>query len=204
MTNLNISVPLSASRAGYDPEAAKKKYAANKDFINETYHYEKWTGKRKQNGALKLNSLSTMHKQIISAHINGMKGVEIAEQFDIAAITVYRIIGDPLVQDMIEEFDDGFKADFKSMFPLVSDAIRDGLGSASQDFRLKAVDRFVKICRLIDGDEPSGDTEGRVTAVTAARMKFVQLVQKATGTALIEGEAETLVIEETVSSKSDE
>ena len=197
MTNLNISVPLSSARAGYDSEAAKDKYELNSENIKSRYHYEKWIGKRKKNGALKLNSLSPLHKQIVSAFINGMKGVEIAEQFDIAAITVYRILGDPLVQPLIDEFDNGFKAEFKAMFPLVADAVRDGLEDPAQTTRLKAVDRFVKICRLIDGDEPGGDAENRTVAVTAARLKFVQLVQKATGPQLIEGEVETIVIEET-------
>ncbi len=101
MTNLDISLPLSATRAGYDPEREASKYAMNAELIKSKYNYEKIMGKRKDNGALKLKELKPEHKQYVSCFINGMKGVEIAEQFNVAAITVYRVLNDPLAQTML-------------------------------------------------------------------------------------------------------
>ena len=189
MTELNIKVPLSSIRANYDPEAAKSRYEANKRLIADKYHYDKMLGKRRKDGALKLQELKPEHKQYVSCFIHGMKGVEIAEQFNVAAITVYRVLADPLATSLIGEFDESFKKEFKSMFPLVADAVRSGLGSGSEKTRLQAVDRWTKVCRFIDGDPEEKDQEEKTVAVRAARLRFVDLVKNATkGQKLIEAE----------------
>jgi hypothetical protein len=189
MTKLNIKVPLSSVVHNYDPEEAKAKYAANAQLIADKYHYEKIMGKRRSDGALKLKELKPEHKQYVACYINGMKGVEIAEQFDVAAITVYRVLADPLALNLIGEFDEGFKREFKSMFPLVADAVRTGLDSGSTKTKLQAVDRWTKVCRFLDGDEEEKDQEEKTIAVRAARMRFVDLVKDATkGQKLLEAE----------------
>ncbi len=180
MTELNIKVPLSSIVAGYDPEEAAAKYAANAELIKDKYHYEKMMGKRKSNGALKLKELKPEHKQYVACFINGMKGVEIAEQFNVAAITVYRVLADPLAAELIGDFDEGFKNEFRAMFPLVADAVRTGLESGGTKTRLQAVDRWTKVCRFLDGDEGEKDQGEKTVAVTAARMRFVDLVKSAT------------------------
>lgn len=188
MTGLNITVPLSSTRAGYDPETAAARYAANSELIKTRYFYEKFLGKRKSDGAKKLNELKPEHKQYVACAINGMKGVEIAEQFNVAAITVYRVLADPLAQALIGEFDDGFKAEFKAMFPLVSDAVRTGLESANAGTRLKAVDRWAKICKFIDGGD-SEEPDKKTETIFAARLHFVKLVKAAVpGLELVEAE----------------
>lgn len=179
MTELNIKVPLSSVVADYNPELAKAKYAANAELIKDRYHYEKMMGKRKHDGALKLKELKPEHKQYVSCFINGMKGVEIAEHFNVAAITVYRVLADPLATKLIGEFDDGFKNEFRAMFPLVADAVRDGLESGGIGTRLKAVDRWTKVCRFMDGDEEEGAKDGKTTAIVAARIHFVDLINRA-------------------------
>ena len=173
--------PLSAVYGNYDPVAHAAKYAANRDLIKEKYHFEKWVGKRRENGLLNIvETLKPVHKRIISAHINGMKGVEIAEQFNLSVITVYRILGDPLSRSLIDEFTDNFKSEFKAMFPLVSDAIRDGL-SEDRAFgtRMKAVDRFIKVHKMIDGVDDTDSTEGKVAEVSSARIRIVQTIKDA-------------------------
>jgi hypothetical protein len=191
MTDLSITLPLSAKRADYAPVKAAAHYAAHSELRKNRYHYEKMLGRRKHNGADKLKGLRPSHKMIVAAHINGMRGVEIAEQLNISAITVYRVLGDPLVAPLIQEFDDGFKADFRAMFPLVADAVRTGLEDSSPTTRLKAADRWAKICRVIDGDGAADDS--RVETIYAARMKFVQLIQDAVQSA--RGGDTALVIE---------
>ncbi len=193
MTNLSISLPLSATRAGYDPERQRNRYAANAELIATKYKVDKMLGKRRTDGALKLKKLLPLHQQIVSCYINGMKGVEIAEQFDVAAITVYRILADPLAQSFISEFDTAFKDEFQRMFPLVADAVRDGLESTALPVRLKAVDRWAKICRYLDGGEED-NTGNKVAAITTARMKFVELVKSANKITQVEIEVEESTI----------
>lgn len=189
MTQLNIKVPLSSLTAGYAPEAAAAKYAANAELIKEEYHYEKMLGKRKSSGALKLNELKPEHKQYVSCFLNGMKGVEIALHFNVSAITVYRVLADPLAASLIDEFDESFKKEFKAMFPLVADAVRSGLDDSSIGTKLKAVDRWTKVCRFLDGGEEEKDQGEKTASVVAARMRFVDLVKTATsGMKLVEAE----------------
>lgn len=203
MTDLNINIPLSVTRANYHPEEAAAKYQMNKLDIAGRYKYEKWMGIRQKNGADKLEKLKPEHKQYVVCFINGMKGVEIAEQFDVSAITVYRVLADPLARNLINEFDESFKDEFKAMFPLVSDAVREGLADGSVTNRLKAVDRWSKICKQIDG-VPDDEADGKkVELVHAARVRFVQIVQDAVA-ALPKPEAgtETIIEAEVVTVES--
>lgn len=183
----NYVVPLSSTRAGYEPEHGKVRYRMNSTLIADKYRYEKFMGKRKANGALKLNSLRPEHKQYITAYIQGKKGVEIAEDFNVAAITVYRVLADPLARSMISEFDLAFQDEFKRMFPLVADAVRKGLDSGSETTRLKAVDRWAKIVRQIDG-EPEDDEKKKVEKIQATRMRFIGLVKDLIPSVIIESE----------------
>ena len=180
MTKLNIKVPLSSIVAGYDPEAAADKYAAEAELIKDQYHYEKLMGKRRLDGALKLKELKPDHNLYISCHLHGMKGVEIAAYFNVAAITVYRVLADPLARSLIGEFDESFKNEFRAMFPLVADAVRTGLSIGSTTDKLKATDRWLKVCRFLDGGEEEGGQEEKTATVIAARMRFVDLVKTAT------------------------
>lgn len=180
MTELNIKVPLSSLVAGYDPDESAVKYQQNKELIAEKYAYQKFIGERREDGALKLKELKPEHKQYISCYINGMKGVEIAAQFGVAAITVYRVLADPLAQSYIGEFDEQFKNEFRAMFPLVADAVRTGLEDGGVKTRLQAVDRWAKIARFLDGGEEEKDQSEKTTAVVAARLRFIDLIDKAT------------------------
>ena len=193
MTELNITLPLSSTRAGYDPEREKARYEMNSELIQGRYHYEKVIGKRKSNGALKLRELKPEHKQYVAAFVNGMKGVEIAEYFNVAAITVYRVLADPLARSLIGEFDESFRDEFRAIFPLVANAVRDGLESGSIATRLKAVDRWTKVSRFIDGDTGEGESP-KTDVIFAARLKFVDMVKKASeGANLVEAEIITVV-----------
>ena len=136
-------------------------------------------GKRKTDGALKLLELKPEHKQWVSAFINGMKGVEIAEQYDVPAITVYRVLNDPLAKKLLGEFDDAFKAEFRAMFPLVADAIRDGLECAGIEARLKAVDRWTKVSSYIDGNSEEKDETTKTAVVAATRLRMVTMLKDA-------------------------
>ena len=178
---LKIDLPsLSEKLGNYHPVVEAAKYQVNRELIKDKYHFEKWIGKRREEGHKNVNDLRPVHKRIISAHINGMKGVEIAEQFGLSAVTVYRILGDPLSRSLVDEFTENFKSEFKAMFPLVSNAIRDGLDEdKSFGTRMKAVDRFIKVHKMIDGVEDNGSTEGKVAEVSSARVRIVQTIKDA-------------------------
>lgn len=179
MTNLDINIPLSSTRAGYDPEREQARYAMNAELIADKYHYEKVIGKRRADGALKLKELKPEHKQYVSCFIQGMKGVEIAEQFNVAAITVYRVLSDPLAKNLLGEFNESFKDEFKAMFPLVSDAIRAGLESAGIETRLKAVDRWTKVASFVDGVPEKDSGEKKPEVMAAMRTRLVAALQTA-------------------------
>ncbi len=180
MTELNIKVPLSSLVAGYDPDEAAAKYAQNKELIADKYAYQKFMGDRQEDGSLKLKELKPEHKQYITCYLKGMKGVEIANQFNVAAITVYRVLADPLASEAINEFDEAFKAEFKALFPLVSDAVRRGLESGNESVRLKAVDRWTKVSRFLGGDDEEKDQGEKTATVVAARLRFIDLIERAT------------------------
>lgn len=194
MTSLDIQLPLSSTRASYDPERAKARYQMNSELIADHYEYQKFIGERREDGALKLKELKPEHKQYVSCYINGMKGVEIAEHFNVAAITVYRVLADPLALEMIGEFDENFKAEFRAMFPLVADAVREGLESDAVTTRLKSVDRWTKVCRFLDGGNEDG-SERKSEVVSAARIKIVKMIEAAVKEpTVIEIEAEVVEV----------
>lgn len=179
MTNLNINIPLSSTRAGYNPEREAARYAMNKELITDKYHYEKIIGKRKTTGALKLKELKPEHKQWISCFIQGMKGIEIAEQFDTPAVTIYRVLSDPLAKSLLGEFDEAFKNEFRAMFPLVANAVRDGLESTGIATRLKAVDHWTKVSGFIDGNKEEDGEAKKPAVVAAMRLRMVTMLQAA-------------------------
>ncbi len=168
------------TRAGYDPEREKARYAMNAELIKDKYHYAKVMGKRRQDGALNLKELKPEHKQYVACFVNGMKGVEIAEQYNVAAITVYRVLSDPLAKSLLGEFDEAFKEEFRSMFPLVANAIRDGLESPGIATRLKSVDRWTKVCKFIDGVDEGQNTSDKTQVLAATRLHMVTMLKKAT------------------------
>lgn len=194
---VQINVPGLASQGGLLVSAeseSKAKYRANRTLLRQKYHYEKWTGRRRPDGALKLNSLSPAHLRMISAYINGMRIKDIAEQFKVAAITVGRVLADPLSQVYVEEFGEAQKGEFKAMFPLVAKAIRDALSSGNAEVKLKAVDRFAKISAMLSGPNPNDSRESRTEARTEARHKFIAMIKDAVpGGADIQIESEEVI-----------
>lgn len=174
----------------YDPEKAKARYEENKALIRSRYAYEKIIGKRRPNGMPNLKKLTPAHKQMISCFVMGMSVNEIAEQFDVAAITVSRVVSDPLAQEYIEEFDDQHKAEFNAMLPLVNEAVRDALRSPGITNRLKGVDRWAKIHRVMNGDDAGESGKNKAQEIHAARFRFLDKVKElAQQEGVIEAEA---------------
>ncbi len=175
----NGGLPLSSIVAGYDPAKAAAEYQINRLKLRDQYHYEKIIGLRRSNGARNLQKLRPVHERIIAAFVSGMSGVEIAAQFRCSALTVYRILGDPLASSLTKEMGEHYREEFKQLFPLVYAAVKDGLSSGSAKIRLASVDRFARINRMIDGDSDEDAVESHVKRVIDARITIVHLIKDA-------------------------
>ena len=175
----NGGLPLSAIVAGYDPVKAAAEYQINKLKLRDQYHYEKIIGLRRSNGTRNLQELRPVHKRIIAAFVSGMSGVEIAAQFKCSALTVYRVLADPLASSLTSEIGEHYREEFKQLFPLVYAAVKDGLQSGSTKTRLAAVDRFARINRMIEGDSDEDGVESHVKRVIDARITIVHLIKDA-------------------------
>lgn len=185
----------------YDPEAAKDRYERNKEAMRHQYQVEKLIGKRSPSGTLNKKKLTSNHKQMISLFISGMPIDEIAELFDVAYLTVYSVLKDPLAQVYLDEFDAAFKAEFNAMLPLVNRTIRDGLQSGGISNRLKAVDRWGKIHRVVNGGDSSENARDKTEEIHAARFRFLEQVKEvALRTGAIEAEA--VIVERSSSNDS--
>ena len=175
----NGGLPLSAIYSNYDPVRRAAEYQINRLRLRDEYHYEKLIGLRRSNGNKNLKKLRPVHERIIAAFVSGMTGVEIAAQFRCSAMTIYRILGDPLASSLTKEIGENYREEFKQLFPLVYLAVKDGLNSGSAKIRLSAVDRFARINRMIDGDSGEDAVESHVKRVIDARFTIIHLVRNA-------------------------
>jgi len=176
----NGGVSLSELVAGYDPLYAAAVYQVNRLKLKDQYHYEKVIGLRRSNGMRNLQKLRPVHERIIAAFVSGMSGVVIAAQFKCSALTVYRVLADPLASSLTSEIGEHYREEFKQLFPLVYAAVKDGLQSGSAKTRLAAVDRFARINRMIEGDSDEDGVESHVKRVIDARITIVHLIKDAT------------------------
>lgn len=137
-----------------------------------------------------LRRLSARHKAIITMHLQGKKGTDIARTMGCTAATVYSIIKDPLSQRVIEHFTNGFDSDLKALFPLVIDAVRDGLESQDKELRLKAVDRFQKLTGR--GEQRGERTSVNVNIIGDVRARLVNEIKQAADPDVLEAPGELL------------
>lgn len=85
------------------------------------------------------------------------------------------VIRDPLAQEVITYYYEGIESELKALFPAVVNTVRDALGNASIETRLKGVDRFAKLTGL---DAKDGGNKGTtVQIIMDARTKFVQEIR---------------------------
>ncbi len=162
---------------GYDPAAAAAKYAS-RDEASRVVEYErdKLIGKRLPSGALRLKKLSARHMTMIALHLTGkFKAGHIAEHIGCRAITVYRVLNDPLAQKVINDFHSGVMLDLKALAPLAVEAVRDGLTDEDPDVKLRAVDRFDKLTKT-DIEEKAGISVN-VNFVNNVRDRFFEEIR---------------------------
>ena len=176
---------------GYDPAKAAADYASRDSNARiAEYERDKIIGKRSPSGALRLKKLSARHMTMIALHLTGkFKAKAIADHIGCRAITVYRVLNDPMAQKIINDFHSGVMMDLKALAPLAVDAVRDGLTDKDQDTRLRAVDRFDKMTR--EHEEDQATLSVNVNFVNNVRDRFFEELRAiADKSGIIEVEAE--------------
>lgn len=182
----------------YDPQKAAERYQQDKARKKALYQAEKILGKRNEAGQYRVKKLKKKHYEMVALFLEDWNMREIAEYLEVSLATVQRIIADPRAQAIIAEFDDAAKAEFNRMLPKVNHAIKSGLNSGDIGTKLKAVDRWGKLHRVINGESGEKSASQRTQEIHAARFSFLKKVEEiAQRTGAIEAEA---VIVENVSS----
>lgn len=103
------------------------------------YEAEKANGTRTETGALKLKKLSPIHIEIIKAHLDGCSQTDIATMFNMTDSSISRIMNDPLVKEIREQWLVDKHAEFNALYGRAIDAIRDGMSEFQPvSVRLKA------------------------------------------------------------------
>lgn len=133
------------------------------------YERDKYIGRRRKNGALKLKRLTARHMDIISMHLQGLSGEDIAAEKNCTVVTVSRILHDPLAKGLISLIYKNRQGEIDALAGKALEAIRDGL-SDKQGIRVRlgAVDKFNKLKDTIgEGDETVKTAEDVVAAIFA-------------------------------------
>lgn len=110
----------------------------------EKYQLQKMSGERLPNGYPALKKLNSRAKLIISFHLCGWKGVDIAAHLGVTQATVSRVLNDPLAQKHIEQEYKLLDGEFRALYPRTIDALRQALNSSDEQIQLKAVDIWMK------------------------------------------------------------
>ena len=96
-----------------------------------------------------MKRLLPRHLHIISLHLQGLKGTEIVRLLEsagvyISAITVYRVLCDPLSQKVMENFYAGADREMKALELMAVDSLRSAMRSGSHRDAISAADKVFK------------------------------------------------------------
>lgn len=128
-----------------------------------------------------LRRLGPRHKLIISLHLEGKRGSEIARIIGCSQNMVYATLKDPSVQTVIAHFNEGFDFDIKALYPRAIEAVAKAL--EDPDRAMQAVDRFMK---LSGRDKPAPSTENNINVTNNIRLKLVTQLKEAVESNLID------------------
>lgn len=106
-----------------------------------------------------LKKLNPRHKQVIQLHLQGCRLKEISEKTGLSIWWISRILNSDLARELIAEFDQVQKLEFKALQRQAFQAIKDGLNHEDIHVRLKATDRWYKFC--------GGQLQSEMVEVTA-------------------------------------
>ena len=177
-----------------DPADQRARRLLKREETIAKYHFEKIIGTRRKNGVRNKKKLKPRDRHVISCYVMGMRLVDVAEQFDLSLAQVINILQDPLSQQYLESFDQAHRDELGAMLPLVNDAVRDALESPGIDTKLKGVDRWTKVQRVVNGDAGNVEASQKTEEIRAARFRFIDQIKSI---AAQEGviEAEAVIVE---------
>jgi len=149
-------LPVSSLIIG-EPETVRAKRALN-GYNTVRYEDEKKTGIRRQNGAKKLKKLSGRHLAIVSMHLEGKRGEEIAKEMGVRVITVSRVLNDPMVKQLTSRIFSDRQMELDALAGKAIDVVRNGMEDGTTREKLAAVDRFTKLKDTIGAEESSAES----------------------------------------------
>ena len=143
------------------------------EFDPEEYRFEKIIGTRLPGGEKPLKRLNVKHRNVIALHLRGLSARDIRDITGLCERSVYKIINDPLSQDIVRHYIEGIDAELEALAPLAVGAVRDGLNEKQDPrVRLLAADRFFKATgRYVQAEqkrESAEDVLARALARVAA------------------------------------
>jgi hypothetical protein len=177
-TEVKLPAEISKHNGYYDSEVFHQRYLERKAEVQARYAIEKVLGKRRKDGTPNRKKLRNRHKRMIAMYVNGVSPNEIALHFDVSQRCVLGVVQDPLAAQWIEEFEEGHKDEFNKMFPLINDAIREGLENPSIKTKMSAIDRWHKLHKTINGEEGTESGSAKTKEITAARFRFIDKVRE--------------------------
>ena len=171
-----------------------------------TYELDKRVGKRDVSGRWQLQELKPKHCRMIAAHMEGVSNIEIAAMFDVTETTISRVLNDPLAQQLIKTLERGLTQELRGLLKLAIAALREAMSQADSDTKLKAIDRFEKLYKLLHPDiyvrkesvSVSIQREETHITVTGARDRFLEELTKVSQKyePILEGKFEEVVPED--------
>lgn len=109
------------------------------------YRLQKATGERLPNGLPPLKRLTGRHIRILTLHLVGIKGIDIARACGVRGITVSRIINDPLGRAFLRRHYEDVENEFQALLGPAIDTLRDALSSDTPiKERLRGADTFFR------------------------------------------------------------
>lgn len=143
-------------------------------------------GRIGHSGHNRLKKLTNRHLKILTLHLSGdFSNVGVARELGCSVTTVQRVLGDPLAQTLINDFQAGHLQELEALLPKAITAVRKGLSSGDVKTSLLAVDRFLKMTGQ-DADQHQGPNIS-ITVINA-RSRFVDTLKEAAAAITIDQE----------------
>jgi len=149
--------------------------SARKNGVGDpTYLEEKKNGARLPNGAKLLKRLTAQHKQMILSHLSGVSNNDIAELYKRTAVSVSRILNDPLALAEISNLLEDVEKEFQALYPKSVERLREAMDAETlaktpaHTTRLKAIDIYYRANgKYRDADSGAESAEDVIARILA-------------------------------------
>lgn len=153
-SQISTFLPVGATEIGERSDPGRAKRAAP-GYDVAIYEREKKTGIRRQNGAKKLKKLSHRHLAIVSMHLEGKSGEDIAKLMNVRVVTVSRILNDPMVKQLTGRIFSDRQMELDALAGKAIDVVRTGMTDGTLREKLTSVDKYAKLKDTIGAEDLS-------------------------------------------------